>query len=352
MSVCSRNPAHTARVEPTLKYFSASGTDPRRWVANVRASAHVFAGGTPIQDVLGDWPLSEVAPLVRATNRQRVPITFVGVGVESLHSEKSRRILAGQIIPGVRHWSVRSERDRERLMSVGASAASVTVAADMAWLIEPVSNAFGREQLGRLAVDCDRPLVAVNLVNENDIFDQQPLLVDELASALDRVILQMNARVIFLAQEIRKGPTFDSAAAARVRDRMRCADRAVLVPNVYYSPQELMSIMACCSLSISMRYHFCLLNALQGVPFIAIERTDKLSDLCWDLDWRAALKTSDIKARVLTDHIERLTQDSVPLGAELKRRARAMKDRSLRNVLALNPLRDGSVTRRAQFVGR
>ena len=237
-------------------------------------------------------------------------------------------------------------------MLAGASDDAITVAADMAWLIDPVTNVFGREQLARLGVDLQRPLVAVNVVNENNVFDHQPHLVDELASALDSVIQQMDARAIFLAQEVRDEPTFDTAAATRVIARMTLSDRAVLIPNEYYSPRELMSIIDCCALSISMRYHFCVLTALQGVPFIAIERTDKLSDLCWDLEWRAALKTSEIEAKTLINHAQRLTEDTGAVRAGLRRRARAMRDRSLRNVLALSALRESRVTRRALLAGR
>ena len=43
----------------------------------------MFAGGTPVQDGLGEWPLSEVAPLVRAAAVRKVPMTFVGVGVRA-----------------------------------------------------------------------------------------------------------------------------------------------------------------------------------------------------------------------------------------------------------------------------
>ena len=62
----SRDRRHTARVEPAFRYFDASRSSLRRWWANRRADGAVFVGGTPIMDVLGRWPLSEVVPLVAA----------------------------------------------------------------------------------------------------------------------------------------------------------------------------------------------------------------------------------------------------------------------------------------------
>jgi polysaccharide pyruvyl transferase WcaK-like protein len=338
VSICSRNPAHTARVEPRFKYFGVSRRDPRRWFAGMGASAHIFAGGTPIQDVLGEWPLSEVVPLVRAADQARTPVTFVGVGVEGLRSDRSRRILAEEIIPRVQHWSVRSARDQDRLLSWGASADAVTVAADMAWLIDPVSDSFGAATLAALGADRRQPLVAVNLVNENDIFDRQPEIVQGLAEGLDGLIRTLNARVIFIAQEVRDEPTFDTAAALRVRARMALGEGTVLVPTRYYSPRELMSIISCCDLSISMRYHFCLLNALQSKPFLAILRSDKLSDLCWDLAWDARMTPSEIDAETLLNHAQRLARNAAQLGSDLERKVGEMKTRALRSIAALNVL--------------
>ena len=102
VSVGSRNPAHTARVEPAFRYFRTNCRDPRRWWAKLRASAHAIVGGTPIMDVLGDWPLCELTPLVRSIDRWKVPLAFVGVGIENLRLDESRRIVATEIAPRVR----------------------------------------------------------------------------------------------------------------------------------------------------------------------------------------------------------------------------------------------------------
>jgi polysaccharide pyruvyl transferase WcaK-like protein len=343
VSICSRNPSHTAQTEPTFRYFGSSGIDVRRWLAKITASAHVFAGGTPVQDVLGDWPLCEVAPLVQASDQQGVPLTFVGVGVEGLRHDRSRKILAERIVPRVRHWSVRSARDRERLLSWGVSSEAVTVAADMAWLIDPVSDGFGTNLLARLGVGRQQLLIAVNLVNENHIFDKQPELVAAFATGLDVLIEKTDARVVFVAQEVRDEPTFDTASALRVKACMARGDRAIVVPTEYFSPRQLMSIIGCCDLSISMRYHFCLLTSLQGKPFIAIQRTDKLADLCWDLGWDAATRPADTTADSLIEHGLQLLTDGTVSQGQLKRRVEGMRERALNNLVALEALRGNGI---------
>jgi polysaccharide pyruvyl transferase WcaK-like protein len=337
VAVASQNPDHTSWVEPAFTYFNAAGVDPRRYWAKLRADAHVFAGGTPIMDVLGEWPLNEVAAIVRAAvGKWRAPVSFVGVGIEGLRSEESRRIVADAIVPHVRHWSVRSAHDRLRLLEYGASADAITVAADMAWLIAPATREFGRARLGRWGIDPRRPLVGVNVVNENGTFDREPHIVPALASALDALATNSGAQVIFLANEVREDSSFDKAAALRVMSGMRRSERAMLAPNEYLSPQQMMSLIGCCNLTISMRYHFCLFSALQSVPFIAIERSDKVSDLCLDLNWAASMKPPQLTSEVVLGHATMMEEDvSLSWAGELRSRVQDMKSRALRNVAGL-----------------
>jgi polysaccharide pyruvyl transferase WcaK-like protein len=334
----SRDPAHTARVEPAFRYFDAARLDPRRWYAALRANAHAVVGGTPIMDVLGDWPLCELTPLVRSVDRWKVPFVFLGVGIEDLHRDASRRLVAGEIVPRVAGWSVRSDRDRQRLEALGVAPRTITVAADMAWLIDPASSAFGRGWLQRCGVPLDRPIVGVNLVNENACFDRQPAMATELAAALDELCRRLDARIVFLANEVRPGDGFDQAAAARVRGRMRSVDRVVTAPAEYLAPRQMMSIVGCCALTLSMRYHFCMFSALQRVPFIAIERCTKIADLSRDLRWSASVQPQAMEAANVAWHGSQLYEDNAAVRQRLDRIAQDMKRRAMSSIAPLAEL--------------
>jgi polysaccharide pyruvyl transferase WcaK-like protein len=336
--VASSNPVHTKNVEPALSYCRASGVDPRRWWAKWRGTAQAVIGGTAIMDVLGDWPLRDVLPLVRASHRRNVPFVFVGCGVESLRLPESRRIVREELAPRVLHWSVRSNRDHERLVDYGVHPSAITTAADLAWLIAPASADYGCDRLHRLGIQRGRPIVGVNIANENSCFDQQPEMGASLAATLDDLVARHDATVLFFCSEVREGETFDKAAARRVIARMMHVDRAVLVPNEYFSPRELMSLIGCCQLIVSMRYHVCLFSALQGVPFVAIERADKVADLCWDLRWEARVKPPDITSAELNDHIGRMLDNHQSMAEYLRQQVDAMKTRARDNVVTLQAL--------------
>jgi polysaccharide pyruvyl transferase WcaK-like protein len=249
--------------------------------------------------------------------------------------------MAEEIIPRVRHWSVRSDKDGRRLLEYGVSAKSVTVAADMAWLIDPVPADVGKQLLDQWGIGLDRPLIGVNLANENHCFDEHPEMAAATAKALDTLAGERGARILFLCAEVRDEPTYDKAAAQRIVALMKRADLAVIAPNHYLSPRQMMSIIACCELTMSMRYHFCLFSTVQGVPFIGIERSDKVADLCWDLGWTARVKPPAYDTSEILGHAKQLRESSALETGKLKGRTQVMKDRALLNVRSLEALTRG-----------
>jgi polysaccharide pyruvyl transferase WcaK-like protein len=338
VSVASRDPAHTTRVEPAFQYFRAEGRDPRRWWARRVASAYVVAGGTPIMDVLGEWPLCEVAPLVEAAHDEAKPMVFVGAGIERLQRAESRAVFRDRIAPGVSHWSVRSERDRARLVEYGVPPGRVTVAADLAWLLDGASTEWGSAYLAQLGVRPDAPVVSVNVTNERFVAEGAPELFGNLAAALDRIVDEHDAQILFLCNEVREGQTFDRMASERVRGLMTRGDRAWLVPNRYWTPQEMMSLIGCCRVALGMRYHFCLFAALQGVPFVALERSDKVSDLRWDMQWRYGMGLGEVTVSTLADMATEILASGDLPARRVSIRAEEMRGRAARNTVALDAL--------------
>jgi len=91
-------------------------------------------------------------------------------------------------------------------------------------------------------------------------------------------------------------------------------------------------------MTISTRYHFCLFSALQGIPFLAITRSDKVADLCADLDWVHCLAPEDADAAGLVRHAGALLNDPAEAMGRLAERVAAMKTRAAKNASALEAL--------------
>src|SRR5262249_32323761 len=134
----------------------------------------------------------------------------------------------------------------------------------------------------------------------------------------------------------------DTAAAHRIAGRLKYPERATIVPRQYFSPREMMSMVACCRLLVTMRYHFCVFGALQRVPFIAIARADKIADLSLDMGWQAVVVPPDVEAGDIVEHAERFRHDPGSVGVELYRAVERLRRRALDNRGALDCLKDGS----------
>jgi len=338
VSLASMNPRHTSRISPGLSHVRTSGFDLRRGLAEKRADAVVFAGGTPVMDCLGDWPLSQVIPLVENARTRGRPIAFVGVGTETLSREQSRAAIRQRVAPHVRHWTVRSTNDRLRLLEYGVDASAITIAGDMAWLLEPVAAAEGQAILREAGINPSRKLIGVNAMAETAALAKEPALFEKLALCLDALIQKHDAEVLFLANEIRPDDSFDQAAHRQIRLRMRRTSRTFACPARYWTPTQMMSLIACCSLTITMRYHFCLFSALQGIPFVALERSDKVADLCRDLNWPVRVALAGMDNSAVIEHCTRLEHNRERLLAELAQARAAMAKRAGANTAALDAL--------------
>jgi polysaccharide pyruvyl transferase WcaK-like protein len=343
--VASRDPSHTARIEPSLGYYDVRTRNARSWWTRRRAALYAFAGGTPIMDILGSYPLGDVIPLVDWAWERDKRIVFLGIGTETLHREESRIAVAEKLAPRVDGWSVRSERDRDRLAQYGVNAASITVAADMAWLLDSVSPTWGQAYLRTLGVDAQRPLIGINVNAERFMAEQAPDLWDRVGSFLDELVAENEVTPVFLCNDASEGASYDKAASERVRASMKHADRTVVVPNQYWSPQQMLSLIACCRATVSTRYHFCLFSALQAVPFIALQRSDKVADLCLDLGWPYAVPIRTIEPSALLDLQQQIEREE-SLATRLKQASIEMRQRAVRSRAVLDPLLASGGTRR------
>jgi polysaccharide pyruvyl transferase WcaK-like protein len=339
-SFASRDPRHTARAEPSFRYFEASRSSLRRWWANRRAHGAVFVGGTPIMDMLGRWPLSEVVPLVAAKAERGTPVAFIGIGTERLQRDESRRLVASGLAPQVRHWSVRSEQDRERLLDYGVTGDRVTVAADLAWTLERSPEDASHRRPQCLQARPGEIIVGVNVTNERFVSQRAPRLLAILAEFLDRLVEKRGARIVFFCNEIREDESFDKAASQRIIGHMRHPERTAILPNEYRTPQQMMTLLDACHLAVGMRYHFCVFAAIQGVPFIAIKRSDKVDDLCRDLTWAYGVGLDEIDASLLEVQASELLADPPGALGRMLGRVESMRARVWRNCAALDVLRD------------
>jgi polysaccharide pyruvyl transferase WcaK-like protein len=145
---------------------------------------------------------------------------------------------------------------------------------------------------------------------------------------------------LFICNDVSDGSTYDMAASMVVRNSMRNAKRTFVVPNHYWAPQQVLSLIACCRTTISTRYHFCLFSALQKTPFIALQRSDKVQDLCVDLQWPYGIHTQSVSASRLLALYDEIERERPRWNALLESGVGSMHRRALRSQDVLDSLLD------------
>jgi polysaccharide pyruvyl transferase WcaK-like protein len=90
-----------------------------------------------------------------------------------------------------------------------------------------------------------------------------------------------------------------------------------------------------------MRYHFCLFSALQGVLFIAINRSDKVEDLGRDLGWADTCPLIGVQASELTDMLGEIVESPEAVRSKLETESARMRERAKTNDVALERLLAG-----------
>jgi polysaccharide pyruvyl transferase WcaK-like protein len=342
--VASQNLAYAAATEPAFRYFLQSGGSFAKWWATWRSRGHLVVGDTPIMDRLGAWPLEELSQLVKSTTLGRRPIAFLGTGTETLQLESSKRIVKECLAPVVVHWSVRSERDRARLHEYGVDPRRINVAADLAWLLQASPKDFGQREFRKLGLEGPALKIGVNFTREAFVHRQSAGLPGRLAQVLDALVEEYDAKIVFFCNEVRSDAEFDKAANDEIRALMAHGEATFAVANNFWTPAQMLSLIGNCDYTISMRYHFCLFSALQGIPFIAIKRSDKVDDLCWQLDWPHGVSLDDVTPECVRKVFSAIQAGGKQLGATLEAQTQPMREQARLNSVALYALCDASAS--------
>ncbi len=273
--------------------------------------AHVAAalvvGTTPVCEREGPHALQGLAAVVGASVARGVPVDAVGVGVEPLELAASRRLFAQSIGPHVRTWSVRSAAGRDALLDLGVDPGRVHVGADWAWAYRRQADlgAWATAHWRAAGIEPDRPLLVANVVKL--VWSDCEPAREALAAALDRTVATHGLQLAFLSHDYRPDPWMDAAAAADVRQRLRRP--AVVLPPLYYSPDEVLALLSRATVTVGQRYHFVAASVLAGSVPVAIPRSPKMGDLVTELQcpFSGAIDATDAEAltAVLTDAVAR-----------------------------------------------
>ena len=245
------------------------------------AGVVLLVGDTPVTEDLGvEWPLRALSKRLAFCHNNGIPVHAIGVGVDHLFTPEAIAIFTENFKP-IATWTVRSENCRQSLLKLGVDDHKVVVAADLGWLYTPKTDhtEWALNLLADLGLKLDMPIIGVNVVNE--VWGESSSVKESIALALDKLVVELSAQVIFICNETRGGDYFDSAAAQSIISTMK--QKSVFLPNSYYHPDQMISILSKLTATISQRYHFTVESVLAGTVPISFEKGQKMATLLAEL---------------------------------------------------------------------
>jgi hypothetical protein len=174
--------------------------------------------------------------------------------------------------------SVRDQESRSLLQNIGVTAAKVVLGGDPVFRLEPTATEAMDSILEMEGIPAGESTVGVCLRPW-----RTGLPVTEIATALDQIIEDQNARVAFLP--FQTAPTRnenDSHAAHEVMLAMKRGDRAGIVRGAY-GPREKLALFSQFDTVLAMRLHAAMFGLKAGKPTVAISYDRKVETMMSDL---------------------------------------------------------------------
>jgi len=244
------------------------------------SDAVLLMAGTPIMEDWGlEWPLRSNAWKLECCHQAGILVHAAGIGVDLLRTPQALEIFSRSYLP-IASWTVRSTQCLSALVQMGVPPERISVGADWVWVSGLAPDPAAAVKW-RTENPTELPVrrVGVNLVSE--IWTGDSERARQWSALLDRLYAEHICHFFFFCNESRDGEYYDAAAAREVMALMRAP--ATLVPNLYYHPSEMVSMLSTMDLTISLRYHFTTFSLLAGVPCLSVTRGQKMQSLNADL---------------------------------------------------------------------
>ncbi len=321
--VLSRNPKETR-----LHYRSRAihtFAVPQFLLRMKKTRLYINGGGSLIQDVTSTRSLQYYLYNIAAAKRAGNPVLMYGCGIGPVTSAGNRK-RAGRIIDRcVDVITLREERSRQELLSMGVTKPEIRITADPALLLDPSP---------------EEKVDAFLLKNDMDPKGKYVMFVLRPWSGFDRALPEIVASAKRLCQNHGLTPVF--LALETGRDLPVCTQAAQLTgcgSKVLAAPHDgrlIMGIMGRMAAVVSMRLHALIFAAGLGTPLVGIVYDPKVSGFMEYLGQKRYLQLEEVRQDALVEMAEEaLAQGYNTYSAERLKKLAVENEAAARSLMKL-----------------
>jgi polysaccharide pyruvyl transferase CsaB len=274
-----------------------------RWNAFVifrellRSDMLVMGGGTLLQDVTSPRSILYYLGIVALAKALRKPVFFYAQGVGPVTQALSKRLIQ-RVVNRVDMITVRDDKSRADLLSLGVNRPPIHVTADPALVID--TNEFPKEDgwkiLSRYGLQPStgnqgQPLAGIAV--RNWATDHPYLQV--LARVCDDLV-RRGWRVVFIPMQY----PGDVGASRQIAEQMQ---EASILLDEQFTFRDISTIIANMDMIIGMRLHSLILAALYDVPFVPLSYDPKIDRFVQRVGIETGLSVNTVTYEHLKDRV-------------------------------------------------
>lgn len=252
-------------------------------------------GGTLLQNGTSTRSLMYYLTIIKIAKffRKRVMLYANGIGPVS---GKLNRRLVKMVVNTVDVITLREKLSEADLKSIGVTKPNIMVTADPAFNLESISDDEAWKLLDEEKIPHNEQMIAVSVRNWSKAFGGDDY-VKKVAKVCDNAIAE-GKTVVFLPMEYPR----DLELSKKVMSYMK--EKAYIMQK-RYTPSQILGIVGCFDIMLSMRLHTLIFAAVKNVPMLGIIYDPKVEYYIKELDMVEAgdVRHSPINVKAVNEQI-------------------------------------------------
>lgn len=292
-TVISLNPEYTKKRHKVdaVKWLDVVGIARKILAADLLISG----GGSLLQNVTSSRSLYYYLGIIFLAKILGRKVMLYAQGIGPIRGAFARKLM-NLILNRVDLITVRDHGSLEELQNLKVNRPPMFCTADPVLAIRSVPLEFGKKILAQYDIQDDKKIIGVSVRRWIDWENCQVAL----AAALDKLVDELDAKIIFIPMQF----PGDIQAAKSIAELMKnpCA-----VPETEFSTGEILSLVGCTNVLISIRLHALIFAGVMSVPMLGISYDPKIDRFLDSIGEKPIGNLDDITAeKIFSETIKKL----------------------------------------------
>ena len=224
----------------------------------------ISGGGSLLQNVTSRRSLYYYLGIIFLAKFFGRKVMLYAQGIGPIRGAFAQKLM-NWIINRVDLITVRDHGSLEELKNLKINRPPIFCTADPVLAIKPVPLTFGKKILQRLKISSNKKIIGVSVRRWINWQNCQAAL----ATALDKLVTEIDAEIIFIPMQF----PADIDAAKSIAELMK---NPAVVLEEEFTTGEILSLVGCTNVLISIRLHALIFAGVMGVPMLGISYDPKI----------------------------------------------------------------------------